>query len=102
MDFQLNEEQQFLRQTVREFAERELAPKAKEVDENARIPDSTWQRMAEAGLMGLPFAEEYGGAGVDAISAALAVEEIARCCGSTALSYAAHVGLGSAPIAMFG
>ena len=51
MDFQLNDEQQFLRQTVREFAERELAPKAKEVDENARIPDSTWQRMAEAADM---------------------------------------------------
>ena len=102
MDFQLNEEQLFLRQTVREFAERELAPKAKDVDENARIPQSTWQRMAEAGLMGLPFAEQYGGAEADSISAALAVEEIARCCGSTALSYAAHVGLGSAPIAMFG
>ena len=102
MDFQLSDEQQFLRQTVREFATKELAPKAKDVDENARIPLSTWQRMAEAGLMGLPFPEKYGGADADAISAALAVEEIARCCGSTALSYAAHVGLGSAPIALFG
>ncbi|KPL81971.1 acyl-CoA dehydrogenase [Herpetosiphon geysericola] len=102
MDFQLTQEQQELRQTVREFAERELLPKAKEVDEKAQIPASTWKKMADTGLMGLPFAEELGGAGADAISAALAVEEIARCCGSTALSYAAHVGLGSAPIAMFG
>ncbi|HEY1011249.1 MAG TPA: acyl-CoA dehydrogenase [Herpetosiphonaceae bacterium] len=102
MDFQLNDEQQFLRQTVRDFAAKELAPKAKEVDEQARIPESTWQKMAAAGLMGLPFPEEFGGAGADAVSVALAIEEVARACGSTALSYAAHLGLGSAPLAMFG
>lgn len=102
MDFQLNDEQESIRQMVREFAQKELLPKAADVDANAAIPASTWQRMADAGLMGLPFPEEWGGAGADSISAALAVEEIARACGSTALSYAAHVGLGSAPIFMFG
>jgi alkylation response protein AidB-like acyl-CoA dehydrogenase len=58
--------------------------------------------MARLGLMGLPFPEEFGGAGVDSVSTALAIEEVARCCGSTALAYAAHLGLGSAPIFMFG
>jgi alkylation response protein AidB-like acyl-CoA dehydrogenase len=58
--------------------------------------------MAELGLMGLPFPEEYGGAGADSISTAIAIEEVARACGSTALIYSAHLGLGCAPIAMFG
>jgi alkylation response protein AidB-like acyl-CoA dehydrogenase len=58
--------------------------------------------MGRLGLMGLPFPEEYGGAGADSISTAIAIEEVARVCGSTAIAYAAHMGLGSAPIAMFG
>ncbi|GIV97278.1 MAG: acyl-CoA dehydrogenase [Herpetosiphonaceae bacterium] len=102
MHFDLTEEQQMIREAVRDFAQRELAPRAREVDETGHIPEETWRKMAEADLMGLPFPEAYGGAGADAVSTAIAIEEIARACGSTALSYAAHIGLGSAPIYLFG
>lgn len=102
MHFDLTDEQQAVRRLVREFAQNEIAPRARHVDETGEFPADTFRRLGELGLMGLPFPEEYGGAGADAVSAAIAVEEIARACGSTALAYAAHVGLGSAPIAMFG
>lgn len=102
MHFELTEEQELIRRTVREFAEKELAPRARHVDETGEIPAETFARMGRLGLMGLPFPEEYGGAGMDSIATAIAIEEVARACGSTALAYAAHLGLGSAPIAMFG
>ncbi|WP_322490077.1 acyl-CoA dehydrogenase [Chloroflexus sp.] len=102
MQIELTPEQEFIRQTVREFAEKEIAPKARYVDEHSAFPHETFAKMAQLGLMGLPFPEEYGGAGADSVSTAIAIEEVARCCGSTALAYAAHIGLGSAPIAMFG
>jgi alkylation response protein AidB-like acyl-CoA dehydrogenase len=102
MDFDLTHEQQMIRQAVREFAEKEIAPNARYVDETGEFPAATFRKMGELGLMGIPFAEEYGGAGADSVSAAIAVEEVARACGSTALAYSAHMGLGSAPIAMFG
>ncbi len=102
MHFDLTREQELIRQTVREFAEKEIAPRARHVDETGEFPAETFAKMGKLGLMGLPFPEEYGGAGADTISAAIAVEEVARVCGSTALAYAAHMGLGSAPIFMFG
>lgn len=102
MHFDLTREQELIRQTVREFAEKEIAPRARHVDETGEFPAETFEKMGKLGLMGLPFPEEYGGAGADTISAAIAVEEVARVCGSTALAYAAHMGLGSAPIFMFG
>lgn len=102
MHFDLTREQELIRQTVREFAEKEIAPRARHVDETGEFPAETFAKMAKLGLMGLPFPEEYGGAGADTLSASIAVEEVARVCGSTALAYAAHMGLGSAPIAMFG
>lgn len=102
MHFELNDEQAMIRRTVREFAEREIAPLARHTDESGEFPAGTFKKMAALGLMGLPFPEEYGGAGLDSISTAIAIEEVARCCGSTALAYSAHMGLGSAPIAMFG
>lgn len=102
MDFDLTEEQRMIRQAVREFAEKEIAPKARHVDETGEFPAETFRKMGELGLMGIPFPEEYGGAGADNVSAAIAVEEVARACGSTALAYSAHMGLGSAPIALFG
>jgi alkylation response protein AidB-like acyl-CoA dehydrogenase len=102
MDFQLTEEQRMIRDTVREFAQNEIAPLARHTDEMGEFPWETFKKMAELGLMGLPFPEEYGGAGADTISYALAVEEIAAACGSTALSYAAHISLASAPLYMFG
>ena len=102
MHFELSEDQALIQRTLREFATRTLAPHAREVDERGEIPASTFTQMGQLGLMGLPFPEEYGGAGVDTLSAAIAVEEVARVCGSTALAYAAHLGLGSAPIFIFG
>jgi len=102
MHFELTDDQQAVRRLVREFAEKEIAPHARHVDETGEFPAATFRKLGEMGLMGLPFPEAYGGAAADSVSAAIAVEEIARACGSTALAYAAHVGLGSAPIAMFG
>ncbi|ABU56382.1 acyl-CoA dehydrogenase family protein [Roseiflexus castenholzii] len=102
MNFDLTPEQQRIRAEVRRFAEQEIAPRARHTDETGEFPAETFRKMAELGLMGLPFPEEYGGAGADSVSTAIAIEEIARACGSTALIYSAHLGLGCAPIAMFG
>jgi len=102
MNFDLTPEQQMIRQAVREFAEKEIAPRARHVDETGEFPAATFRKMGELGLMGIAVPEQYGGAGADYLSAAIAIEEVARACGSTALAYAAHMGLGSAPIAMFG
>ncbi len=102
MYFELSDEQAMIRRTVREFAEREIAPLAHHTDESGEFPAETFRKMAALGLMGMPFPEELGGAGADSVSTAIAIEEVARCCGSTALAYSAHMGLGSAPIAMFG
>lgn len=102
MNFDLTPEQQRIRAEVRRFAEQEIAPRARHVDETGEFPAETFRKMANLGLMGLPFPEAYGGAGADSVSAAIAIEEVARACGSTALIYSAHLGLGCAPIAMFG
>ena len=76
MDFDLTQEQQMIRQAVREFAEKEIAPNARHVDETGEFPAATFRKMGELGLMGIPFAEEFGGAGADSLSAAIAVEEV--------------------------
>jgi alkylation response protein AidB-like acyl-CoA dehydrogenase len=102
MDFELNEEQRMVRDMVRDFAQNEIAPRAAEVDKTEEFPADNIRRMAELGLLGLPYPEEYGGGGGDYVSYAIAVEEIARSCGSTALVYAAHVSLGCGPIYYFG
>jgi alkylation response protein AidB-like acyl-CoA dehydrogenase len=102
MDFQLNEEQRLVRDMVRDFAQRELAPRAAEVDKAEEFPATNLQAMAELGLLGLPYPEKYDGGGGDYVSYAIAVEEVARACGSTALIYAAHVSLGCGPIYNFG
>lgn len=102
MNFDLTQEQQMIRDMVRDFAEGEIAPKAAEVDRNSRFPKETFEQMGKLGLLGLPIAEKYGGAGADTISYALAVEEVGRACGSTGLSYAAAVSLGACPIYYFG
>lgn len=102
MDFDLTREQQLIRDVVRDFAREEIAPKAAEIDRTGQFPLGILQRMAEMDLMGLPFPEEYGGAGGDYVSYCLAVEEIARACGSTGLTYEAHISLGCMPIYLFG
>lgn len=98
----LTEEQTMLRDMVRDFAQNEVKPIAAEIDENARFPEETVHKMAELGLMGICFPEEYGGAGMDTVCYAIAVEEISRVCGSTGLTLAAHISLGTNPIYMFG
>lgn len=102
MNFELTKEQKMIKDMVRKFAENEVAPKAEYVDKTAEFPIETFQKMGELGLLGIPFSEKYGGSGGDTVSYALAVEEIGRACGSTGLSYAAAVSLGSAPIYYFG
>jgi alkylation response protein AidB-like acyl-CoA dehydrogenase len=102
MDLQLTEEQQMFRDMVHEFAEKELKPRARHTDEAAEYNAEAIKKMGPLGLLGLNVPEEYGGAGVDALSAALAIEQIGWGCGSTGLTIAAHNGLGCAPIALFG
>ncbi len=102
MDFELNEEHRMVRDMVRDLARSEIAPRAAEVDKTESFPADNIQKMAELGLLGLPFPEDYGGGGGDYLGYAIAVEEIARACGSTALIYAAHVSLGCGPIYDFG
>ncbi len=97
-----NEEHRMVRQMVRDFARKEMAPIAIEMDEKQQFPKETFQKMAELNLLGLPFSEKYGGAGFDQISYTIALEEMARVCAATALSYSAHVSLAASPINEFG
>ena len=102
MDFTLSEEQALLRRTVREFAEGEIRPHVMEWDEAQHFPMDLLPRMAALGLTGIQFAEEYGGAGMSAVDYCICIEELARVCPAIALSIAAHNGLCSAHIGMFG
>ncbi|SHO48561.1 acyl-CoA dehydrogenase [Desulfopila aestuarii] len=103
MIFELTEEQGLIRDMVREFAEKEVAPSARERDENERFDrELMFGRLAELGLTGIVFPEEYGGAGADYISYAIAVEELSRVCASTGVTLSAHLSLGANPIYLFG
>ena len=102
MNFDLTDEQKAIRQTVREFAVERVAPRAEEMDREEAFPYDLVEEMAELGLMGLPFPEQYGGAGADTVSYALAVMELARVDASTAITMAAHVSLGASPFYLFG
>lgn len=102
MNFALNDEQSLFRDTIRKFADAELAPCAHEVDVTGAFNWTAVRKMGPLGLLGLNAPEEYGGSGVDALSAAVALEELARGCGSTALAVAAHNGLACGPLALFG
>ena len=100
--FDLTEDQVMIRDMVREFAANEVAPLAAEIDENHTFPEETWKKIVELGLTGIPFSEEYGGSGGGTLDYMIAVEEIAKVCGSTALTLAAHVSLGTYPIYAWG
>jgi len=102
VNFDLNDEQRQIRDTIREVAQAEFAPRAREIDEASRFPNENIERLVELGFMGLPIPEAYGGFGADTVSYALTVEEISAACGSTGLIYAAHVSLGAAPFYLFG
>lgn len=102
MNFELTQEQQMIQKMIREFADEEVAPSALERDNNKEFPLAIMKKLGELGMMGLPFSEEYGGGGADTISFAIVVEELSRACGSTGITYSAHISLGGAPIHMFG
>ncbi len=103
MIFQLTEEQNLIRETVRAFAENELAPLAKERDEEERFDrELMFDKLGELGLTGIVFPEKYGGAESDYISYAIAVEELSRVCASTGVTLSAHLSLGANPIYLFG
>src|SRR5688572_28949768 len=93
--FDLTEQQQMVRDMVAEFARAEVAPLAHEIDEAHLFPVATWRKIVELGLPGIPFSEEVGGAGGDTLSYCIAVEEISKVCGSTGLTLADHVSLGT-------
>jgi len=102
VDFDLTDEQELLRDTVRTFALERVAPVAAELDVEARFPYELVSELAELGLMGIPVPERYGGAGADTVSYAIAVEELARVDSSVAITVAAHTSLGTMPILLFG
>jgi alkylation response protein AidB-like acyl-CoA dehydrogenase len=102
VNLDLTPEHELLRQTVREFAEQRVAPVAEELDREARFPYELVAELAELGLMGMTIPEEYGGAGADTVSYAIAVEELTRIDSSVAITVAAHHSLGTLPIFMFG
>jgi len=102
VNYDLSEEQELLRRTVRDFAESRVAPVAEAIDREERFPYDLVAEMAELGLMGIPISEEYGGAGGDTVSYAIAIEELTRIDSSVAITVAAHTSLGTMPIYLFG
>ena len=102
MNFELSDDHQLLRQTVRDFAEERIAPVAEELDREHRFPYDIVEALAELGLMGIPIPEEHGGGGGDTLAYAIAVEELTRIDSSVAITVAAHTSLGTMPILLFG
>lgn len=102
MHFELTDEQVMLQKTMRAFADEVVAPGAIERDKKKAFPIEIFKQLSEMGIMGLPFPEQYGGAGADTISFAIATEELSRVCASTGITYSAHISLGGAPIYLFG
>jgi alkylation response protein AidB-like acyl-CoA dehydrogenase len=102
MNYELTEEQELLRRTVRDFSESKVAPVAEELDREERFPYELVKEMAELGLMGIPIPEEYGGAGADTVSYAIAIEELTRIDSSVAITVAALTSLGTMPIYLYG
>lgn len=102
MNFDLTDEQRLIRDTVRDFARNEVAPVAEELDRTKSFPYEIVAKMADLGLMSIPFSEEYGGGGGDILSYAMAVEELARIDSSVGITLAAHTSLGTSPIYNWG
>ena len=102
LSYDLSDEHELIRTTVREFAEQRIAPVAEELDREHRFPYDIVAELAELGLMGIPIPEEYEGAGSDTLAYAIAVEELTRVDSSVAITVAAHTSLGTMPIFLFG
>src|SRR5207237_7414406 len=102
LNFELSDEQELIRRTVREFAETKVAPVAEELDREARFPYELVAELGELGLMGLPVPEEYGGAAGDTVSYAIAIDELTRIDSSLASTVAAHTSPGTMPSLLVG
>jgi alkylation response protein AidB-like acyl-CoA dehydrogenase len=102
VNFDLSEDHELLRRTVRDFAEGEIAPVAAELDRTKAFPYEIVRRLGELNLMGIPFPEEVGGAGADTLAYAIAVEELTRVDSSVAITVCAHTSLGTQPVYLFG
>ncbi|WP_433743196.1 acyl-CoA dehydrogenase [Falsibacillus pallidus] len=102
MNFDLTAEQKMIQKTIRDFADEVVAPSALDRDRTKQFPKEIFQQLGDMGMLGLPFPEEYGGAGADTVSFAIVTEELSRACGSTGITYSAHISLGGAPINLFG
>jgi short/branched chain acyl-CoA dehydrogenase len=102
LNFDLGQEHELVRSTVREFAQQRVAPLAEELDREGRFPYELVGQMAELGLMGMTIPEQYGGGGADTLAYAIAVEELTRVDSSVAITMAAHHSLGTLPIYLFG
>ena len=101
-DLYFTEEHKMLKDMVRDFARNEVKPLAQELDEKGGFPYESVKKMAELGLMGIPWDEKYGGTGMDTMALVIAIEEIGKVCPSTSATMMAHTSLGTAPIAIFG
>ncbi|WP_338777173.1 acyl-CoA dehydrogenase family protein [Metabacillus sp. FJAT-52054] len=102
MNFDLTAEQKMIQRTIREFSDAEVAPGAEERDKTKEFPKQIFKKLGDMGMLGLPFPEEFGGAGADTVSFAIVTEELSRACASTGITYSAHISLGGAPINLFG
>src|SRR5215469_15882205 len=102
IEFDLPDHHRLLQSTVREFAEQEIAPVAEELDRTHTFPYDIVRRLGELDLMGIPFPQEYGGAGGDSQAYAIVVEELARIDSSVAITLCAHTSLGTQPLYLFG
>ena len=102
MNFHFTEEEQEILDMLHDFCLKEVAPIAAEIDENERFPEETWHKLAEMGMMGVPFTEEYGGAGLSYLTYIGVCEELARHCATTSVMVSAHTSLCSWPISKFG
>src|SRR6056297_1445028 len=102
MDFNLTEQQKMIQTVFKEFAEKEVEPIAAEIDETSEFPAENVKKMAEADMMGIPFPQEYGGAGADTLSYIIGVEELAYRCATHSVILSAHTSLGAHPIYKYG
>ncbi|WLR43973.1 acyl-CoA dehydrogenase family protein [Bacillus carboniphilus] len=102
MNFELEQEHKMLQKTIKDFAVNEVGPGAIQRDRNKEFPFEVMKKLADLGMLGLPFPERYGGAGADTVSFVIVTEELSRVCASTGITYSAHISLGGAPIYMFG
>lgn len=102
MNFDLTQEHQMIKKTIKEFADKVVAPGAIDRDRSKEFPTEIFKQLSDMGMMGLPFDEKYGGAGADTTSFAIVTEELSRACASTGITYSAHISLGGAPLNLFG